>query len=736
MYGWFEPGGGINKFFNNTKLIDILLRSSTMSNNIVIGNGQNSNGNAALYISQNSVGVQKIPNPYYAMDVGGFARFNHIDIGDIQYNTSTGITSTNSSLHINNLGLVENRMNIVDNIKTLTNVLRDVQVLDVFQTPGSMNSLTVTLSNDADISQIKTNSFLKIKGSIYEIDDIINKNTLVIHNFLDKSIIANFPFINNEIIEISILDNFNYSKDIIIVCLITIKGPVIITQSSAKMNIAVDSQEQLSYLKKGSLYSLTFSQSLENLLILESISYTSLDQVNITLRTLDNAMFPVTSFGQMKLFLLNALYPERINDLNVVVGVYTTTNTTSNQLWIKGSRLDNVLAQTATIPVTSITLNETLKYDVSNMYKSSDGKILASLPIFTNTSYAFSSKGVLSYQLTGYPFKILEKTKTRDNNWLYRVFDYLSIMSQMSSYLNQFVHVSGYANICTLKRVDFIANTLILDRNINVSIGDFAYIIPFKKTEISSLGNGVCSVQDSLAIGTKFASQRLTVNGNIGLNGKVVFEHEGGVNGFQSFEDNKLNLNDSIVMEKNVSVSINTDTTVFGKITSEGFLQFSDRKIKKHIKVASSKKDLETIKKITIYNFMLKDGSQIQKGVIAQDVQDIVPGIVHETEGFIPSVCKYGRVLSSNTILLRSIEPDVFRDFKKGMQLQIKFDDMIDTIRVIKLKQKKGSVFLKYTGNYFAVGKIIYVVGPWTKCKTVDKDHLFYMLFNAVKAIT
>ena len=58
MYGWFEPGGGVDKYFPNTKMIDVLLRTSSYSNNIVIGNGGVSGAVAGLYVSRNSVGVQ------------------------------------------------------------------------------------------------------------------------------------------------------------------------------------------------------------------------------------------------------------------------------------------------------------------------------------------------------------------------------------------------------------------------------------------------------------------------------------------------------------------------------------------------------------------------------------------------------------------------------------------------------------------------------------------------------
>jgi type 1 fimbria pilin len=85
-------------------------------------------------------------------------------------------------------------------------------------------------------------------------------------------------------------------------------------------------------------------------------------------------------------------------------------------------------------------------------------------------------------------------------------------------------------------------------------------------------------------------------------------------------------------------ISIETE----GGISSSGFYDRSDIRIKKDLHFTDSKTDLDLVKKIQVTNFYYKDqvafGGQIKKGFIAQQVESVFPQAVVKTWGFLPNI--------------------------------------------------------------------------------------------------
>ena len=150
--------------------------------------------------------------------------------------------------------------------------------------------------------------------------------------------------------------------------------------------------------------------------------------------------------------------------------------------------------------------------------------------------------------------------------------------------------------------------------------------------------------------------------------------------------------------------------------------------------MADATRDLEMLKRIKIHNYCWKDGGAKQKGVIAQEVAELMPEIVHETRGFVPSICKQGRVTSRGKIALYGLDPGVVGDLYNEKYLRIFIGGKRKDVALLKITEKKNAVFIK-VGVPLTMGNTIFVYGPLTSCKTVDKDYLFMMLFNAVKAL-
>ena len=745
MYGWFEPGGGNNMYFNFTKFNDVLLRTETLSNNIVIGNSGSLKSNAALYIYSNSLGIQKLPNPAYSLDVYGNTRFDNIHIGDFIFNNDR-ITTSQNSIVIDNFGLVQNNLLITNNIKKQFATLHNVTISSVDIVPGTINNLhvTFTCTDNTQLTILNTNSFLKIKDTLYRIVQIESVQVYVITKALDTSGFSSFPFFQNDKVDIEVYQDFTFSTggDGIIIWFKFIAGSLYLRTTYATFSITVSDINNIPYLAQGCFYSLSKNQSLTNILVLDSIVALNSTNFTITLKTIDGSNFPVggntffNSMDQMELILLDVLYPNEMEDMNVTSGIYSSPNE-KNKLWIKSSKLSKYINNvTPYRSILKLTFNESFSFDVQNIYNK-DGRVLANLTNL-NTSYLFSSKGTLSYQLIGYPFTITnisESINAISHEYTYTFLDPLSIASQLSIFIGHFVYVSGQNIICKILNANNIENKITLDTYINLVPNTNLYFIPFKQAFITTLGKGSCYVPESLAIGTKIATERLTVNGGILMNGPFYMKDLDNRSYQQTYVGNVLNMNDTLLLEKGNRVTMNTNTTVFGTVTSEGVYQFSDKKIKEKIKVSNKNKDLELIKKIKIYNFDMKNGSRFQKGVIAQDIEKLLPHIVHNTEGYISSICKNGRITGcGSTILLQDMEDIVLNDLKVGKILRVVYDEKQFDVTIHHVHKKKKTHFIKIS-KHFPIGKQIFVYGPWSTCKTVDKDYLFMTLINAVKAL-
>ena len=218
MYGWFEPGGGINKYFQNTQMIDVLLRSCSYSNNIVIGNGYgfssspySSNGPAAIYIRENNVGIKKIPDPSVSLDVTGQVRtdtgFSTTDASlsgpnTGWYATSSNMGYANSNYLVTSDGLTRTHVTISDMILQNKLILSNVTVINVDY--NNQNSYDVTFavpgSNQNILENITNVDFISVNDVIFDVVAVETNQTFkIVPHFGDAQVFP-LPFQPNTVL--------------------------------------------------------------------------------------------------------------------------------------------------------------------------------------------------------------------------------------------------------------------------------------------------------------------------------------------------------------------------------------------------------------------------------------------------------------------------------------------------------------------------------------------------------
>jgi len=704
----------VDKYFSNTTAIDVLLRTCSTSNNIVIGNGT---GSAAIYVSNNSIGIQKIPNTQYAIDVDAPAHFGYIDMGNIQLSQST-ISST-SNLYIDQWGVIQNNVLISNNILQSQTTLNGLLVKSISIVNGFFQ---IAFEYVDTLLAISTSTFLMYEHLIYKVEKTINTYTFQISPLIAS---PSLPFGINDVITLQVLSELSAGggagSPVTTWC--NIVSSVQPNPYSITVNADIVDPTQMSNLVAGYFYS--FGNVL-NLLKLDSLIIYSTTSIQFTLKTIDKSAFPLdTLSSMMQLVLLTVDLPNVINETNVVGGVHT-----GPFFWLKNSGLVNYVNQSGsatTNTVTTLVFNNILSLDVDSIFLNVDGLLFAELSTL-NTSYAFSTMGAMSYQLVGSPIKVLaiDVTNANISQYVYTMTNTLQVVFPVGMSL----YVGGI--ICKIAEISTFTR-LVLDTLLDVVLGEFLYVVPFQPILITTLGSDSCYIPNALAIGTKIPTHTLTVNGNMVV-GSVFMTGSGSSIPFEtSYTSNVFNMNNSMSITDTV-VSVNKKMEVHGSVIADTYLSFSDAKIKKQIRKANPKHDLEMIKKIQIHNFCMKDGSALQKGVVAQELERLMPHVVHETHGYIPSICKIGRVTTSGSISIGALNDNVLADLLKGTLIQIYISGKKEEVAIEYVHKKKGTVFIK-TPRHYGIGKQIYVYGPLTTCKTVDKDYLFMLLFNAVKAL-
>ena len=768
-FGWFEPGGGVNKYFVNTKMIDVVVRTSTLSNTLVLGNtGQQNQQNqsstrAGLYISNNCVGVQRIADPGFSLDVGAKARFNStVECGQTLV--------THSNLRLGSTLLAESAM-VCGSYLTPEQTLAPVIVRQCSVATSGPFALDFVFAPSPLLEAISPGMFIQMSGDIiYRVvaTPLTNAITIELHtNFDPATALSLPPFQPGQEVAITILKNvaatYNQGTNAIKTWF-TISSSVLVGNDTWSGAVTFTGPITLA---PGQYYSFGPSQTVQNIVQLASLvlaeEIPGIVTGTVTLRTVDGATFPDTSatpapssaaLGPDSIYALihlDVIPPPTFQDPNAIMGSYAFQDgdPQANYVLFKNTsiaRYINATNTTATNPIKTITVNGVLTYEFSNMLKTAPSNVIGQLAS-TTTPYTFTVKGTAAYSLVGSPISISSvapSTFQGKQSYVYRVNDLLNILPTLQT---SFAGGDGQIYFChmmatraTLFAVNLIMSTIELDTSILVPSSSYIfYIVPFRESRITGLG-AACSVSNRLAVGAQSASETLTVAGDASFRGKIILNDDlvrG--NAFPiTFSSNALTFGHALQATPN-SVTITQNTAVNGTVIANDYLKYSDRRIKKNIRPADGQRDLELIKQLRIVDFDLKEAAPSaarQKGVLAQDLERIAPTLVTERAGFMPSICHTARSTTSGALVLpAAVTKDAADALKPGTRLHIKLDGG-QTSRYVTIERfivKREAAFLK-TNEQYPVGTPVYIRGPYGRTKVINKDALLMTLISGIQA--
>jgi hypothetical protein len=797
MYGWLETGGAANKHFDQTRMNDVILRTSRIDNNVVIGNSNATN--AALYISSNAIGMRTIPNLNYTLDVNGAIKAN-TSLDMIQANSLCRMTASNIDLKFNNasrvyvdsFGLTRNKLLVTNEVKTRSVMLRNTMVYDVY--PSDFNDNTNmqvtgwTLEIDTNLSKyIMDTVVLNINSTMYYVvnTDVTTPPIMkvnIIYYFPDQQNISQgtLTFSPGDILDVEVLEDLYKTNKVEPVYI-----PMVLNDYSYRDNVfmqlavTLTDLKNISFLNRRALYHIKTTNSptavnrpFDNIFLLTDFYFLNETILYLQFRSVDN-ITPIDAMAQslfmgfdssnprpLYVYILDAIYPKSFRELDVIWGFFTA-QTGVTYMSLRDTELIGMvnLEANKTNVLENITFNSLINFDVETMFLDPTEGLLILLRDF-DSQYVYAERGNIQYTYIGCPVQILDAEFIGDYTIRYFITNVFNFFSDLKQYEDQFVYVVDRAS-----RIWKLTKVMIMNSGSYIELGNvsgepfsaadtylvnprYIYMVPFKYLSLYVIGNfkDNCYIHNSVGVGTNLISERLTVKGNASVNNELRWYDDESENIFyQRFTAEMFDINNKLIISTSNLVA-NKDLTVHGVVTANDFMSVSDKRLKKDLVAADPNHDLNVISQINIHNFKFKDehqyGGKQKKGVIAQELELTLPHVVCKSEGFIPLLYKYGKANKSRKLVLHHVRADIFAQLKEDSLLRISRGhtmppQWIDSkIKHIVYKPDEEVLFITLECcEVFDVGERIFVYGPYSPYKTVDKDYLFMTAINAIKAL-
>lgn len=196
LYGWLEVGASNIPIFASQSNNDIILRTTSSNNKIIIGNefyniSSNSNINAALYISNNTIGINKIPSPSVQLDINGMCQLND----SITFNESIPSMDNKQASIVNSNNAFTISYN--DTPKMYITDLDGINICDVVYTNCNMFAPAFNITSDSnlkrDISVSEHQHDLELTKSINVFNYRFHTNSNMSKGFIAQQVESVFP---------------------------------------------------------------------------------------------------------------------------------------------------------------------------------------------------------------------------------------------------------------------------------------------------------------------------------------------------------------------------------------------------------------------------------------------------------------------------------------------------------------------------------------------------------------
>ena len=284
MYGWFESGGGVEMFFRYTKMIDVLLRSETESNNIVIGNSNNTT--AALYISKNNIGVKRLPDENNSITVVGNSEFETLSVANNIKIDSNSI-QLDGDYFIGFNGFSKNKVVLTDVIKQFRLKVENAQIISL-TSPTQYIFRVVFQITPAYYNVFVIGEFIKIKNVLFRILNVLEPTIIEITNALENS--TSVPFSTNDTVDIDIFSEPPVDferKEMALWCTVLAYNSFwdTMTVSLSINDLSINISE---ILQVNHIYRFKWAGSVKHLLKLTSWQLESNDTITVVLKTLNS----------------------------------------------------------------------------------------------------------------------------------------------------------------------------------------------------------------------------------------------------------------------------------------------------------------------------------------------------------------------------------------------------------------------------------------------------------------
>jgi hypothetical protein len=226
MFGWIETGG----FFTHTASNDIVFRTVSANQFIAIGNSDSQNTIAAMYVLNNCIGINSIPDSDFNLKVDGTSLFMR-DLTCSNQITNSQIINNGNQLRFTGTSNIESAIvldtfdsrlqaqtiltsNIVTKKILLTNVLVKnitmVQFQDTLDDPivyGADIDIDASLAenfNDGIMIVINNRTFI-----VWSVNQNASNVTLRLSNYSSFAPIGSIVFGINDVIDIVVLESWN-----------------------------------------------------------------------------------------------------------------------------------------------------------------------------------------------------------------------------------------------------------------------------------------------------------------------------------------------------------------------------------------------------------------------------------------------------------------------------------------------------------------------------------------------